>query len=292
MVCDYIMNYFLILATLGALTFAKVPDYYGKYSTATETFEIGGMTTGGSQDALITYPHDTKDTGFPVVVFAHGMTGGGWKLYFGYNELLRTIASHGYVVVSPKACPDVWCENWALDIATAIERIYANHDLAKQLELADFTKLAIVGHSMGGDAVVRVSTMSDIYSKFPLIATVAFNPAVFYDKQAKSADIKVPVFFITGTKDTTVSPQSVVKAFEEDETMDKIIANVVGDPHKECTIEGSRHMNSYAAWYLDCKVKGISDACDLFYDDKNPDYLCNNGIYTYDQCEVKMNSDI
>ena len=109
------------------------------------------------------------------------------------------------------------------------------------------SKLAIVGHSMGGDAVVRVSTMDEIVNNYPLKAMVAFNPAVKYDKETKSSEVKVPGFFITGTKDTTVDPKSVIQVFDEDRMTDKILANVVGDIHKDCTFEGKKHMNSYAA---------------------------------------------
>ena len=40
---------------------------------------------------------------------------------------------------------------------------------------------------MGGDAVVRVSTMDSIVNNYPLQATVAFNPVVKYDNQTHSA---------------------------------------------------------------------------------------------------------
>lgn len=106
----------IITLTLLALALAKVPDNYGKYWTETGSFEISGLVTGGPNKVLITHPHFTDDKDFPLVVFAHGMTGGGWKLYPGYFELLKVIASHGYVVVSPEICPDVWCPDYPLDI--------------------------------------------------------------------------------------------------------------------------------------------------------------------------------
>ena len=102
----------------------------------------------------------------------------------------------------------------------------------------------------------------------------------------------MPTFFITGTKDTTVDPKSVIEAFDDDKYTDKILANVVGDEHTDCTIQGNRHMTGYAAWYLDCKVKGVKEACDLFYDSKNADYLCNNGVYQYEECYVSVNSEL
>ena len=54
------------------------------------------------------------------------MTGGGWKLYVGYIRLLWTLSSYGYVIIAPKSCPDVWCENWPDDIETTIDTIIKN----------------------------------------------------------------------------------------------------------------------------------------------------------------------
>lgn len=62
---------------------------------------------------------------------------------------------------------------------------------------------------------------------------------------------------------------------------DKIYINVVGNGHKDCTIEGSNSMDAYAANYLECKVKGNNESCGMFYDKENKDYLCNNGSYTF-----------
>ncbi len=84
---------------------------------------MGGMVSGCSQEALITHPVLTEDTDFPVIIFAHGMTVGGWKLYPAYVQLLRNIASRGFIIVSPLACCDLWCDNFADDIKTAVEKV-------------------------------------------------------------------------------------------------------------------------------------------------------------------------
>ncbi len=143
-----------------------------------------------------------------------------------------------------------------------------------------------MGHSMGGDAVVRVSTMKDLVEKYPVIAVVTFNPAIQYSNITMSNDILLPTFFITGTIDTAVPPESVVQAYEVDKVEDKIVANVVGDNHRVCTLEGNNHMNGYAGLYLECKIKGDQKACDYFYNQENPDYLCDNGVFEYANCDV------
>ncbi len=72
----------LVILTAGllALGVGKVPEAESKYWTITGLFQMGGMVSGCSQEAFITHPVLTEDTDFPVIVFAHGMTVGGWKL--------------------------------------------------------------------------------------------------------------------------------------------------------------------------------------------------------------------
>ena len=48
-------------------------------------------------------------------------------------------------------------------------------------------------------------------------------------------------------------------------------------------------MIGYAALYLDCKIKGDTKACGYFYDMSNPDRMCKNGVYSYEQCYVSAN---
>ena len=148
-------------------------------------------------------------------MFAHGMTGGGWKLYVGYIRLLWTISSFGYVIIAPKSCPDDWCENWPDDIEIAIDTIVKQPgNFSDALEKhADFSQIALVGHSMGGNAVTRLSASSEFLKKYNVKATVAFNPAVEYDKLTHPDEIQVPMFFITGTKDTTIPPKYVYNAY-------------------------------------------------------------------------------
>ena len=62
---------------------------------------------------------------------------------------------------------------------------------------------------MGGQAVVRAATTGDWIDRVQLKAAVGMEPAIWLSKDTIAADIKIPVFFASGTADPLVPSKGV-----------------------------------------------------------------------------------
>ena len=86
----------------------------------------------------------------------------------------------------------------------------------------------------------------------------------------------VPILFLTGNKDTTVSPSSVLSMYNSVHGVEKVFAEVNGSSHIDATGEASKpegckpaplgcngpnHEDPYAYDWLSCKLKGDVAAC-------------------------------
>ena len=89
---------------------------------------------------------------FPVVVFMHGMAA---DLMVYYSKLLDNLASWGFFVIAPWSCPQNWCINWYLD---AIESVNATRGRDGVFSHADFNRVGVMGHAMGGEASLKTAT--------------------------------------------------------------------------------------------------------------------------------------
>ena len=124
----------------------------GPYKTAGETIYIGGLVTGGSQNASLTYPigQNTEGKIFPFISFAHGALAGGPMLPIDYFGLLNDVASYGFVIVAVESCPWRYCINFYEDVLHAIDVCKNNQSLSSIFSQTDFNNVGILGHSMGG----------------------------------------------------------------------------------------------------------------------------------------------
>jgi len=101
----------------------------------------------------------TMPTGtFPVVVIAHGNT----LVYRGHDELLAHLASHGYIAVSIDLVDLSWAEP-AIDLRArlVLDHVALLSDPTRQPGVlqghVDTSNISLVGHSRGGDAVLRAA---------------------------------------------------------------------------------------------------------------------------------------
>ena len=88
---------------------SPLPSTAALYSTSRTTYRVPTMDiTDKTVDVY--YPSGATASGrrFPLISFAHGLAGGGSVDWLAYNPLLSHIASHGYIVASPRAC-DLGC---------------------------------------------------------------------------------------------------------------------------------------------------------------------------------------
>ena len=165
--------------------------------------------------ASIHYPADLAAGPYPVIVFLHGrhatcFSGGSAQLlwpctkknsqpipsYRGYDYVSEILASHGYVVVSISANGVNAVDNSVVDLGALAraELIQRHLDIlksfngtggtpfgAKFVGKLDLTRVGTMGHSRGGEGVVRQYVLNDalgapygIKAVFPL-APVNFN---------------------------------------------------------------------------------------------------------------------
>jgi len=177
-------------------------------------------------------------TGFPLILFAPGYR----QCSASYSILLREWASAGYVVAAvnfPRtscnvAAPDeVDLVNQPADVAFVIRRLQQMSSLPGSLlsGVVSSTKVAVAGHSDGGDTVAALAAMSCCrYSglRAALVLSGAEWPA--FAGHWFSAPT-VPMLFVQGTADTINPPAASMHLYQSDRTGIRYYLQLSGAAH-------------------------------------------------------------
>ncbi len=211
----------LLLLVTACAAFAQDPGAPGPRAITREEYDFGDTAFQPSNfpgpvelKASIHYPTNLAGGPFPVIVFLHGrhatcFKGGSQLLqwpctngslpipsYKGYDYVSEVLASHGYVVVSVSANGVNAVDNSVFDLgALARAELMQKHlDIlngfnttggapfgTKFVGKFDMTRIGTMGHSRGGEGVVRHYVLNNdlgapygIKAVFPL-APVDFN---------------------------------------------------------------------------------------------------------------------
>ena len=136
-----------------------LPSAMGPHETTTSSFYVGGFVAGGNQDAYLVLPKDyaTAPPGsYPLVAFAHGCCKNSVNQSASdYNSVFVHLASHGMVVASYNTClGECNMVTFADDQKHLVAALHADPSLHPVLDKVDFTRVGLLGHSMGGGATV------------------------------------------------------------------------------------------------------------------------------------------
>jgi len=139
---------------------------------------------------------------FPLVVVMHGNSSMETS-YLGYNYLLDHLASHGFIAVSIYAPVQAGIETRARAILAHIGLMaQQNTDPGLFHGHIDLAHIGIVGHSRGGEAVVRAPLINIAEGLgYALQAAVAIAPTDYHHYHA--AD--VPLLIVYGSNDGDVA---------------------------------------------------------------------------------------
>lgn len=155
----------------------------------------------------------------PLVIFSHGFHGGNGLSVF----LMKALAQEGYLVIAPNHRdsisnglakkqlqfnrPELWSENTYRDREQDIKQIIcALHADADWSARIDWSKLALVGHSLGGYTVLGLAGAWPSWKLPGVKAVVALAPYTnpFLKRETLNA-IDVPVMYQCGTRDVWIN---------------------------------------------------------------------------------------
>ncbi len=203
----------------------------GPYTVALESFPLNSDIKNPNEDKVsVWYPNGVnpnsnvtfdQSTSFKFISYAHGMFGGGIVDVPGYNELLSSMASFGYIIAATHQC-DVGCFDDCLSLPS--DPICFGNYYKKQLDVIDWAKsctvaddicadpfghvdfsqgVGIAGHSMGGQATLFSSSYENA-SNYDIRAAVLHHA---YTHSFPSPTI--PFLDFTGEEDTTSPPNTM-----------------------------------------------------------------------------------
>ena len=234
-----------------------------------------------SSKTLIFYPKPKSDVlatldTFHVVVYAHGIGGG----IDGCDSWLTTVASRGLIVVAPFTSGGA-CETEYQDILLALSAAKkGGASLHPALQMADWTRTGVFGHSMGGMSVPGAAVAA---AKYNITCMLSSHGAIrglhpWGGGEWGTNRIAIPSMFTTGSADTTVPAADVRAAFDACPARPKIFAELVGAGHMEPR-DGGKRLNNFDADFLACHVSNRTESCELIYG-QGPHSLCKANAYT------------
>jgi predicted dienelactone hydrolase len=225
----------------------------------------------------------------PVIVFSHGIALCATQSRY----LTQAAARAGYLVVAPQHAdrncitageepgdsegfagkPAVlWTDADYRDRRDDVRKVLAAMRADERFRAADFTRIGLVGHSLGGYTVLGLGGAWPSWKLDGVRAIVALSPYVRpYARTSGIAKLKAPVLFEGGTRD--VFTPFLQGAYDR-APAPKAYVEFSGASHYAWTDDGpgdGSTRSAMAAWaiaFLDRHVKGSADAA--FPDPKSP----------------------
>ena len=200
---------------------------------------------------------------FPALIFGHGL-GAPVNLY---SQMLRQIASHGFVICGP----DTLNLFNGRDMADCINLLESEQsDVTSPLNgiLRD-GPVGFFGHSMGGRgaaaAAARVGKSS--------AAVVPMQAAPFYD----TSRINSPIFFTAGSLDFITTPFAIRTTLYRGSNPPKMMATLGGAGHlNPVNFVGGQQFTPYVTAWFKLYVENMQQLRTLFWNASNPDSILND----------------
>ncbi len=187
---------------------------WGAYAALQET-DLGGRH--------VYYWSPASEKPAPILIFSHGFGGCGDQTRF----LMEQLAAAGYWVFAPNHADALCHTNRTRSLpATSFDQPFAWHDKTysdrrddivavlqalknspKFKNKIDFTKLGLIGHSLGGYTVMGLAGGWSSWQQPGIKAVLAMSPyAMPFWLQGKLGQIKAPVMLQGGTRDLDITP--------------------------------------------------------------------------------------
>lgn len=213
---------------------------FGPYTTKVAVYALDTNTTlsPGEDRLSVWYPSGLRDgavnatfdesSKFKFISYAHGMFGGGILDVPAYNDLLRAMASFGYIIGATHQCSFGCfddCQNLKHDppcFGNYYKKQLAVFDWARGCSASDDTScyppfvnvdwskgVGIAGHSMGGQATLFSSSF-DNTTQYDIRAAVMHH-AYSHSFPAPT----IPFLDFTGEQDTTAPPDTMAMPIYE-----------------------------------------------------------------------------
>ena len=218
----------------------------GDYATAQAHYTFAERSAGAGTRILrvtVRFPHIAAGTAgadgkYPLIVFAPGFR----QCAASYSDLLRQWASAGYVVAAVNfpltnchvAAPDESdLSNQPTDMAFVIQRLLRLSDRAddRLTGLIAADRVAVAGHSDGGDTVAAMAAMS--CCRYPgLRAVIVLAGAEWQPLRGRWFSAPTPpMLYVQGTADTWNPPSASAQLYRADTTGSRYYLELFGANH-------------------------------------------------------------
>jgi hypothetical protein len=213
-------------------TIASVAASRGTFATAQVSVPTGNGFGGG----VIYYPTDTTQGTFSAVAIVPGYTAtwaaeGAW--------MGPWLASFGFVVIGIDTnTRNDWYQARGTQLLAALDYLTQRSPVRDRV---DASRTSVMGHSMGGGGALYAALQRP-----SLKATVGLAPAIFTENLSNE---RVPAMLIAGQNDGTVTPASVLNAYNQIPAgTEKAYLELTGAGHGFPTSNNSVMMRKVIPW--------------------------------------------
>ena len=275
----------------------------GPYATQRHVF-AAPLLDQSDPRIVVTFP-STDDTNsinetFPLIVYAHGMFGGGTDI-LGYAALFHQLASYGFVIAAPTSCStgcvmpggasnytacgglpfvEPYNKGWDSYYGESLKTIDWARNNATRLPINWTAGVGIAGHSMGGQSTT-IASCEACTKKYGIRAAAihhAANGALAHGESGNiGSNVSVPIAAFTSSGDGIWNETREIWQAVDGSRIHKMYRDVQGFSHLEPVLVPpieNPYLAKYTAAWFSIYLKGdTAQKYDLIYGNAS-DSIC------------------